>query len=175
MMMGLRIGQERFYNYFRSFVTGKNRRGSARRGRQHLLQAGKLKEIDLATASFGQNFKITPLQQIMAVTTVASGGYLLTPHLLKEELDSNGNVVKSYETNVRRQVISTDTATQLAKILEEGVSGNGGAKNADVAGYRVAAKTGTSEKIDKRTTAGGSTTSAPAWASPRRMPPRWRC
>ena len=90
----------------------------------------------------------------MAVTTVASSGYTLTPHLLKEELDSNGNVVKSYETNVRRQVISTDTATQLAKILEEGVSGNSGAKNAYVAGYRVAAKTGTSEKIDKKDDSG---------------------
>lgn len=155
MMMGLRIGQERFYNYFRSFgyleKTGVDLPGE---GVSIFYKPENFKEIDLATASFGQNFKITPLQQIMAVTTVASGGYLLTPHLLKEELDSNGNVVKSYETNVRRQVISTDTATQLAKILEEGVSGNGGAKNAYVAGYRVAAKTGTSEKIDKKDDSG---------------------
>lgn len=155
MMMGLRIGQERFYSYFRSFgyleKTGVDLPGE---GVSIFYKPEYFKEIDLATASFGQNFKITPLQQIMAVTTVASGGYLLTPHLLKEELDSKGNVVRSYETNVRRQVISAGTAKKLAQILEEGVSGNGGAKNAYVAGYRVAAKTGTSEKIDKKNESG---------------------
>jgi stage V sporulation protein D (sporulation-specific penicillin-binding protein) len=86
----------------------------------------------------------------MAVAAVANGGYLVEPHLLKEVLDSEGNVVKTYETEVRRQVISTTTARTLATILEEGVSGNGGAKNAYVAGYRVAAKTGTSEKKDRK-------------------------
>lgn len=155
MMMGLRIGQTNFYSYFRSFgyleKTGIDLPGE---GVSIFYQPDSFKEIDLATSSFGQNFKITPIQQIMAVTTVASGGYLMTPHLLKEELDADGNVIKSYETDVRRQVISAQTAETLAKILEEGVAGNGGAKNAYVAGYRVAAKTGTSEKIDKKNETG---------------------
>ena len=155
MMMGLRIGQERFYSYFRSFgyleKTGVDLPGE---GVSIFYDEDNFKEIDLATSSFGQNFKITPLQQIMAITAVANGGYLLTPHLLKQELDSSGNVVKSYETSVRRQVISTDTAEKLAEILEAGVSGSGGAKNVYVAGYRVAAKTGTSEKIDKKDDSG---------------------
>lgn len=151
MMMGLRIGQEKFYSYFRSFgyleKTGIDLPGE---GVSIFYQPDNFKEIDLATASFGQNFKITPIQQIMAVTAVANGGYLLTPHLLKEELDADGNVIKTYETDTRRQVISQQTAETLAQILEEGVAGDGGAKNAYVAGYRVAAKTGTSEKIDKK-------------------------
>ena len=155
MMMGLRIGLDRFYNYFRSFgymeKTGIDLPGE---GVSIFYTRDNFKELDLATASFGQNFKITPIQQIMAVATVANGGYLVTPHLLKEVLDSEGNVVKTYETAVRRQVISTATARTLATILEEGVSGNGGAKNAYVAGYRVAAKTGTSEKVDKKDESG---------------------
>ncbi len=155
MMMGLRIGRDRFYKYFKSFgyleKTGIDLPGE---GVSIFYTPDSFKELDLATASFGQNFKITPIQQITAVAAVANGGYLVTPHLLKEELDSDGNVVKSYETNIRRQVISTETARTLAKILEEGVAGDGGAKNAYVAGYRVAAKTGTSEKVDKKDASG---------------------
>jgi stage V sporulation protein D (sporulation-specific penicillin-binding protein) len=77
---------------------------------------------------------------------VANGGYLVTPHLLSTVTDTEGNVIKSYDTNVRRQVVSSDICKTVSTILEGGVSGNGGAKNAYVAGYRIAAKTGTSEK-----------------------------
>lgn len=151
MMMGASIGREKFYDYYRAFgymeKTGIDLPGE---GTGIFYQEDKFSELDLATASFGQNFKISPIQQLMAVTTVANGGYLLTPHLVKEVLDENQNVIKTYNEGTRRQVISTETAQKLATILEQGVSGNGGAKNAYVAGYRVAAKTGTSEKIDKK-------------------------
>lgn len=155
MEMGARIGRERFYNYFRSFgyleKTGIDLPGE---GTSIFYPMDSFSELDLATASFGQNFKITPLQQIMAVATVANGGYLLTPRLVKEVVDREGNVVTTYSTEVKRQVISTETAKELAQVLEEGVSGGAGAKNAYVAGYRVAAKTGTSEKIDKKNETG---------------------
>lgn len=155
MMMGLRIGQDRFYSYFRSFgyleKTGVDLPGE---GVSIFYDPDSFKELDLATSSFGQNFKITPLQQIMAVAAVANGGNLMTPHLLLEELDTDGNTIKTYNAQPRRQVISAETASILAEILEAGVSGNGGAKNAYVAGYRVAAKTGTSEKIDKKDDSG---------------------
>ncbi len=158
MMMGARIGRENFYNYFRSFgyldKTGVDLPGegvSIFHKESYFTDPDNLTaEMDLATASFGQNFKVSPIQQIMAVATVANGGYLLTPHLVKEVVDSEGNTVKSYGTEQKRQVISEKTAAQLATVLEQGVSGGAGAKNAYVAGYRVAAKTGTSEKIDKR-------------------------
>lgn len=155
MMMGARIGRERFYDYFRAFgyleKTGIDLPGE---GTSIFYQESAFSELDLATASFGQNFKVSPIQQLMAVTAVANGGYLLTPRMVKEVIDSEGNTITAYSTDVRRQIISTETAKKLAEVLEGGVSGGAGAKNAYVAGYRVAAKTGTSEKIDKKNETG---------------------
>ena len=162
MMMGARIGRDRFYNYFRSFgyleKTGIDLPGegvSVFHSEAYFTDPdNRTAEIDLATAAFGQNFKVSPIQQIMAVTTVANGGYLLTPRMVKEVLDSEGNVIQTYNTDTKRQVISAETSKKLAEVLEQGVSGGAGAKNAYVAGYRVAAKTGTSEKIDKKNETG---------------------
>ena len=162
MMMGERIGRTRFFNYFRSFgyleKTGIDLPGegvSIFHSESYFTDPdNKTAEMDLATASFGQNFKITPIQQVMAVATVANGGYLVTPRMVREVVDTEGNVIESYTTAVKRQVISEKTAKTLAAVLEEGVSGGAGAKNAYVAGYRVAAKTGTSEKIDKKNETG---------------------
>ncbi len=155
MMMGARIGRERFYDYYRSFgyteQTGIDLPGE---GTSIFYDSDTWTELDLAMASFGQNFKISPIQQVMAVSAVANGGYLMEPHMVKEVLDSEGKVIETYEPTQKRQVISTATAKQLASVLEEGVSGGAGAKNAYVAGYRVAAKTGTSEKIDKKNETG---------------------
>ena len=155
MMMGGRIGREKFYNYFRAFgyleKTGIDLPGE---GTSIFYREDAFSELDLATASFGQNFKISPIQQIMAVTAVANGGYLMTPQMVKEVLDSEGNVIQTYSADTKRQIVSEATSKKLAQVLEEGVSGGAGAKNAYVAGYRVAAKTGTSEKIDKKNETG---------------------
>jgi len=99
--------------------------------------------------SFGQTFKTTPLQQVRAISSVANGGDLITPHLIKAIVDDDGNVIQSFEPEKVRQVVSSDVCDTITDILEEGVAGNGGAKNAYVKGYRVAAKTGTSEKRDE--------------------------
>ena len=148
MRMGLRVGQSTFYKYFESFgyleKTGIDLSGEEK---GVFYAENAFTELNLATSSFGQNFKVTPLQQICAIAAVANGGYLLTPHVVKEIQDSEGNVIASYGQNVRRQVVSAETCATISAILEQGVSGSGGAKNAYVAGYRVAAKTGTSEKI----------------------------
>ncbi len=155
MMMGQSIGRERFYKYFESFgYLEKTNIDLPGEGTSIFYRQNDFTELDLATASFGQNFKVSPIQQLMAVATVANGGYLLTPHLVKEVQDSEGNVIKTYGTETKRQIISSSTAKKLAAVLEEGVSGGAGAKNAYVAGYRVAAKTGTSEKIDKKNETG---------------------
>jgi stage V sporulation protein D (sporulation-specific penicillin-binding protein) len=107
---------------------------------------GDISTLDLAIYAFGQNFNVTLIQQIAAVSAVANGGYLVQPHLVSSITDHEGNLVKSFDTTVRRQAVSTEVCKTVSKILEEGVSGNGGAKNAYVAGYRIAAKTGTPEK-----------------------------
>ncbi len=155
MMMGAAIGQERFYDYYRAFgytdQTGIDLPGE---GTSIFYNPNTWTELDLAMASFGQNFKISPIQQIMAVATVANGGYLMEPHMVKEVLDSEGKTIQTFTPTQKRQVISEATAKQLAAVLEEGVSGGFGGKNAYVAGYRVAAKTGTSQKIDKNLATG---------------------
>lgn len=102
--------------------------------------------LDLAIYAFGQNFNVTPIQQISAVCAVANGGTLMTPYLVEQVTDDAGNVIYQHKNAAKRQVVSEEVCKTLAEILEDGVSGNGGAKNAYVAGFRVAAKTGTSEK-----------------------------
>ncbi len=155
MQIGEQIGAPRFYKYFKAFgyfeKTGIDLpgEGSTVEG-VTFWNKGVFEGADiyLATASFGQNFKISVLGHVTAIAAVANGGDLVTPRLVKSITDQNGNVIKSFEPQIKRQVISNKTAQAISKILEEGVSGNGGAKNAYVAGYRIAAKTGTSEKKD---------------------------
>lgn len=147
MTVGLRLGIPTFYDYLRSFgfleKTGIDLPGE---GSSLFGAESRVSEQDLAIYSFGQNFNVTLLQQITAVSAVANGGYLVKPHMVSSITDANGTVIKSFDTAVRRQVVSSAVCAEVSRILEEGVSGTGGAKNAYVAGYRVAAKTGTSEK-----------------------------
>ena len=84
---------------------------------------------------------------ITAISSIANGGELVKPFVVERITDADGDVVYRHEVEVKRRVISEETAKTVSAILESGVSGEGGAKNAYVAGYRVAAKTGTSEKI----------------------------
>lgn len=147
--IGQRVGSPLFYKYFTAYgytaTTGIDLRGEARG--LYVSESG-LKLVELSAYSFGQTFKTTPIQQISAISAVANGGYVVTPHVLSKVVDSDGNIITSYDKNIKRQVISNETSKHLSGILEEGVSGNGGAKNAYVLGYKVAAKTGTSQKRD---------------------------
>ena len=147
MTMGERLGIPTFYQYFKSFgfaeKTGIDLPGE---GGSIFAAEEDCIPLDLAIYAFGQNFNVTLIQQITAISAVANGGYLVTPHTVSSITDKNGKVIQSFDTNVRRQIISAETCKTVAKILEEGVSGDGGAKNAYVPGYRIAAKTGTSEK-----------------------------
>lgn len=157
MMVAERIGRERFYDYFKAFgfteKTGIDLPGEAS---SIFHNYSGFNQVELAVYSFGQTFKVTPLQQITAVSAIANGGYLVTPHMVSAFTDDDGNVIKSFETEIKRQVISTEVAKTITGVLEDGVSGNGGAKNAYVAGYKIAAKTGTSEIRDKLNEAGES-------------------
>ena len=139
------LGIDRFYSYVRAFgfmdKTGIELKGEARSQFQE-----KPKEIDMAVASFGQRFTITPLQLATAYTAIVNGGKLMKPRLIKELTDSDGNVVAKYEPEVVRTVISKQTSDIMREILE-GVVGDpkGTGNNAYVRGYRVGGKTGTSE------------------------------
>jgi len=145
--VALDVGVEKFYNYLRAFgfydKTGIELPGEAQ-GNFH----EKPKDIDLAVASFGQRFKVTPLEMIAAYGAIANGGKLIKPHLVKEVVDSEGNVVEKFEPQVVRNVISKQTSQTLLNVLE-GVVSEGTGRNAYVKGYRVAGKTGTSETDDE--------------------------
>lgn len=149
MQVAAKIGIPTFYDYFKAFgyteKTGVDLPGEG----QSLYNAySDFTNVSLAVYSFGQTFKVTPLQQLRAICSIANGGYLVTPHIVSKIVDDDGNVISSFDTDRVRQVVSTDVCREISEVLEEGVSGNGGAKNAYVAGYKVAAKTGTSQKRD---------------------------
>ena len=150
MRVGLSLGRNTFYNYLKAFgyleKTGIDLPGE---GGGVFAAQDAFTDLDLAIYAFGQNFNVTLIQQITAVSAVANGGYLVTPHFVSSITDQDGNVIQSYDDHIRRQVVSESVCQTVAKILEEGVSGTGGAKNAYVAGYRLAAKTGTSEKKER--------------------------
>ena len=102
----------------------------------------------LAAASFGQTFNITPLQLVTAVSACVNGGYLMQPHLVERIVDAEGNTVSEADETPVRQVISEDTSRQVCAILEQvvGDPNEGTGRNAAVAGYRIGGKTGTSTK-----------------------------
>ncbi len=146
MQIGELIGEERFWEYYQAFgfseLSGVDLPGEA-----HDDFFADFNSVELATASFGQNFQVTPIQVATAVCSIANGGYLVKPHVVDRIEDAEGNVQQVVSTEVKRQAISTETATLIADILEENaISGSG--KNGYVPGYRVAGKTGTSEKMD---------------------------
>lgn len=149
MAVAERLGRAKFYEYFKLFgyteKTGVDLPGEAS---PIFHQYGSFNQVELAVYSFGQTFKTTAIQQLTAIATVANGGYLVQPHLVSEIVDDDGNILYSFDDASKRQVVSESVCNRITKILEEGVSGDGGAKNAYVAGYKVAAKTGTSEVRD---------------------------
>ncbi len=149
MTVAERIGRSTFWKYFEEFgytsKTGIDLPGESS-GINHSFS--RFNAVELATSSFGQTFRTTPIQQITAICAAANGGYIVKPHVVESLIDSDGNVVVSYEDHtIKRQVVSSEVCKELAEILEGGVL-DGVAKNAYVPGYRVAAKTGTSQKRD---------------------------
>ena len=147
--IGQKIGKDRFLKGLRAFgffeETGIELPGeTAGVG----FVEGNFTDVDLATSSFGQSVTVTPLQMITAVSAIANGGTLYKPHLIREIVNSDNIVIESKEPEIVRQVISEETSNTMNSILESVVS-KGGGKNAYLAGYRIAGKTGTSEKIPR--------------------------
>lgn len=146
--LGRRIGAERMYKDIKAFGFGE-KTGIDLTGEQSgIIPANpqSIKEVNLATISYGQGIAVTPIQLITAISSIANGGDLMKPRLVKELLDDNGNVVNSFEPVVKRKVISKETSQTLLGILESVVS-NGTGNKAYVPGYRIAGKTGTAQKV----------------------------
>lgn len=147
MTLGELLGIDTYNRYVTAFgykeKTGIDLPGE---GNSIFASANNMTALDLVIYAFGQNFNVTPIQQITAISAVANDGVLMTPYIVEQVTDNAGNVIYQHEAEVKRQVVSASVCQTISEILEEGVAGDGGAKNAYVAGYRVAAKTGTSEK-----------------------------
>ena len=163
--IGQRVGAERFYDYCEAFgflnMTGNDdenltattgidlagESGSIWWSRNTFCSPRNLSQ--LAAASFGQTFTITPLQLICAVSACVNGGRLMQPYVVRQLLNPDGSVAYEREPRLVRQVISEATSQKLCQILEQvvGDPNDGTGRNAAVTGYRIGGKTGTSEKV----------------------------
>ncbi len=152
--IALKLGGERFYDYIKNFgvmeKTGIDLAGESKGvffDKQLVTDTDKWGTASLTSGSFGQTFKLTPLQLVRAIASVVNGGYLLEPYVVSEVVDADGNTVLRQEPTVIRQVISEETSKTMCSLIRSVVT-EGTAKNASVAGYSIGGKTGTSEKID---------------------------
>ncbi|MGE4276067.1 MAG: penicillin-binding transpeptidase domain-containing protein [Lawsonibacter sp.] len=147
IQIGQRLGIQKFYDYFEAFgmkeKTGIDLPGEAGLG-DAVWDRSEMSNVDLAVASFGQRFEVTPLQMITGFSAVINGGKLVQPYVVQSINTKDGTVVKNTEPTVVRQVVSQETSDRATKILESVVA-EGTGKNAYVAGYRIGGKTGSSE------------------------------
>ncbi len=152
--IALKLGGERFYEYIEKFgileKTGIDLNGESKGvffSKELITDTDKWGTASLTSGSFGQTFKITPLQLARAIASVVNGGYLMEPYLVSEVVDGDGNTVLKQEPTVVRQTIREETSKIMRELIESVVT-DGTAKNAKVAGFSIGGKTGTSEKID---------------------------
>ncbi|MBC8575049.1 penicillin-binding transpeptidase domain-containing protein [Yanshouia hominis] len=155
MMIGAKVGPRNFYDYFERFGLKEPTRidlpGEADGIFYDYDTLAKETGEELASSSFGQTFKVTPIQICTAVAAAVNGGRLMQPYVVSQVLDPEGNIVSTTEPVVKRQVISEQTSETMRGILEKVVGDpDGSGKNAYVPGYRVGGKTGTSEKLDAK-------------------------
>ena len=152
--IALKLGGERFYEYIEKFgileKTGIDLAGESKGvffDKALITNTDKWGTASLTSGSFGQTFKITPLQLVRAISSVVNGGKLLEPYIVSEVVDADGNTVMKAEPTVVRQTISPETSETMRTLIRSVVT-EGTAKNANVAGFSIGGKTGTSEKID---------------------------
>ena len=152
--IALKLGGETFYEYIRRFgileKTGIDLAGESKGvffDKELITNTDKWGTASLTSGSFGQTFKITPLQLVRAIASVVNGGALLEPYIVSEVIDNQGNTVLKQEPTVVRQTIRAETSEIMRGLIESVVT-EGTAKNAQVAGFAIGGKTGTSEKID---------------------------
>ena len=152
--IALKLGGQRFYEYIEKFgileKPGIDLAGESKGvffDKALVTDTDKWGTASLTSGSFGQTFKLTPLQLVRAIASVVNGGSLLEPYIVSEIIDADGNTVMRAEPTIVRQTISRETSDTMRTLIESVVT-EGTAKNAKVAGFSIGGKTGTSEKID---------------------------
>ena len=146
--LGQLLGKDRLFSYIRNFGFGeKTGIDLSGEGKGILFPMERVGNVELATTAFGQGISVTPIQQVMAVSAVVNGGYLYKPYIVKNISDNTNTVVKEYQTELRRKVISGETSAIMRTALESVVA-KGGGKSAYIEGYRIGGKTGTAQKSE---------------------------
>ena len=143
--LGKKIGKEKYYDYLEKFeLLEKTGIALPGEGKSIFLAENKVGPVELATISFGQRFKVTPIQLITAVSAIANKGVICQPRVVKQSIDSITGEVEEYPVFEKGRVNSEETANNVLSMMESVVA-QGTGKNAQVAGYSVGGKTGTSE------------------------------
>lgn len=147
--VGLRIGAERYYEYFTKFGL-KQRTGIDLPGEAATImhQLDKIGDVELATISFGQSFQITPIRLMTTVAGLINGGTLVTPHFGVKTMNSDGTAVEEFKYPISSGIVSAETTEKLKYVLEQVVE-NGGGKNGYVEGFRIGGKTATSQTLPR--------------------------
>ena len=149
MTLSEKIGADSFYDYVERFgYFEKSGIDLPSEASTIFHKKENIGSTELATASFGQRFKVSIINHLTAISAVANNGKLVTPYVVDKIIDSDGKIISQHEPVIKRSVVSEDVAKTVSDILIKGVNGDGGAKNAGVIGYDIAAKTGTSQKFD---------------------------
>lgn len=152
--LGQKMGIDTYYKYFEAFgFTERTGIDVHNEALSVVHKHDKMTKVDLASTSFGQTIRISPIQLLTATCAIANGGKLMVPYLVESVVDSEQNIIKQTTPTVKRQVISEGTAEILRQMMRSVVEGGQGStgSNAYIEGYRVAGKTATSEKLDLKT------------------------
>lgn len=146
--VGRSLGKESFYKYIKAFGFGENTNIDLNGEQKGIIPSSveNIKEVNLATMSYGYGVAITPIQLITAVSSMVNGGNLMEPRIVKQLVDEKGLVQKEFEPVIKRKVISKKTSDEMRMMMEKVVS-EGTGSNAYLPGYRVGGKTGTAQKI----------------------------
>ena len=160
IQLGRRIGATTLYKYFKAFgLFDKTNSGLPGESASKFHDLDKVGSVELATMSFGQRFTITPLQMITAISAIANNGNLLQPKIVKSMTNTDTGEVTNFEATKIRQVLSVQTANQVKSMMKSVVT-DGTGKNAQVKGYSIGGKSGTSEPISGDTSSGYTTSFA---------------
>ena len=150
--LGRKLGYQKFTEYLRNFGFGSKTEIELLGERSGFIRSAKdARKIDQATHFFGQGMTTTSLQMTMAMGTIANGGKLMRPYIVSKIVDESGHIVEKTEPKVVRRVISAKTARKVTTVLEGVATEEGTAEKAAIEGFRVAGKTGTSQKVDPDT------------------------
>ena len=147
--LGLRLGVDRFYHYFKQFdLLKKTNIDLPGEAATIMHNPKKMGQVELATVSFGQSFQITPIQLATTISSIINGGTRITPHFGRETRNAKGVCTHTFTYDTQKNIVSEQTSATMRGLLEKVVS-EGGGKKAIIEGYSIGGKTATSQTLPR--------------------------